>query len=189
MTIPNLIKPNSEETEPLRCPACAKPQPDGQKTPPNKETLCPHCCRRARQQWARWKQKPANKTILLKLYVTYGGCCHICATQIPHYLQHPHPLSLTYDHLIAIKNGGNPTRITNIAPAHRICNQHKNEERYITEELQTLGRETFHLFLLAKNPVTQPGRKLDKKKNNHPVATPTCFCNIFASRQKPGQGE
>lgn len=51
----------------------------------------------------------------------YGRTCHLCMTEIPDEAKHPHPLSLTLDHILPRSLGGTD-ELENLRPAHRVCN-------------------------------------------------------------------
>lgn len=50
--------------------------------------------------------------------------CWICGVLIDLELKHPHPRSLTLDHIVPISRGGSNT-MNNVACAHKICNEAK----------------------------------------------------------------
>lgn len=52
--------------------------------------------------------------------------CHICRRHININLKHPHPMSMTLDHVIPIAKGGTHER-KNIKAAHLICNSTKRD--------------------------------------------------------------
>jgi len=57
-----------------------------------------------------------------------GMVCHICGKKINQDLEYPHPMSLSYDHLIPISHGG-PHAEWNLAVAHLGCNSSRGPGR------------------------------------------------------------
>ena len=53
-----------------------------------------------------------------------GWVCGICGEPIDPMLKHPHPMSVSLDHIIALCNGGSHTA-ENVQAAHMICNAFK----------------------------------------------------------------
>lgn len=69
---------------------------------------------------SRWGgRKVAN--MRAEVVATYGNRCHLCRGLIDLRLRHPHPGSLTPDHLVPRSLGG-PDTLDNLRPAHRRCN-------------------------------------------------------------------
>lgn len=67
--------------------------------------------------------------------------CGICGLPINLSLSHPHPWSLTIDHVIPIAKGGT-TRAENLQPAHFKCNRQKGEHLTITlDDINKLREE------------------------------------------------
>ena len=53
-----------------------------------------------------------------------GWRCHICGKKINNRIKHPHPMSLTFDHIIPLAEGGTHEP-KNVSIAHMICNSIK----------------------------------------------------------------
>lgn len=54
-----------------------------------------------------------------------GLPCHICGGEIDYSLPAGHPMSFELDELVPVSRGGDPLDPSNIAPAHRICNERR----------------------------------------------------------------
>ena len=75
----------------------------------------------------------ARRDALRKRVAAMGLPCHICGLPIDYSLTtyvdptdgktKRHPMSFELDELVPVSKGGNPLDISNVAPAHRICNQ------------------------------------------------------------------
>ncbi len=61
-----------------------------------------------------------------ELYDRDMGRCWLCHGLIDLTFKHPHPLSLTVDHIIS-KAAGGKTTFRNLAIAHMACNEHKKD--------------------------------------------------------------
>lgn len=54
-----------------------------------------------------------------------GLPCHICGQPIDYGLPAGDPMSFEVDEIVPVSRGGDPLDRSNVAPAHRICNQRK----------------------------------------------------------------
>lgn len=54
-----------------------------------------------------------------------GMPCHICGQPIDYSLPAGDPMSFEVDEIVPVSKGGSPTDRSNVAPAHRICNQRR----------------------------------------------------------------
>ena len=54
-----------------------------------------------------------------------GLPCHICGLPIDYSLPAGHPMSFEVDEIVPVSKGGSPFDRSNVAPAHRICNQRR----------------------------------------------------------------
>lgn len=96
-----------------------------------------------------WKRRGMSKTnprrangarrdALRKRVAAMGLPCHICGLPIDYSLAtyvdptdgktKRHPMSFELDELVPVSKGGNPLDISNVAPAHRICNQKRGNK-------------------------------------------------------------
>ena len=60
--------------------------------------------------------------------------CHLCGGAIDYSLPSGHPMSFEVDEIVPVSKGGSPIDPSNVAPAHRICN-----ERRGNKDLESLG--------------------------------------------------
>ena len=51
--------------------------------------------------------------------------CHICGRAIDYSLPAGHPMSFEVDEVVPVSKGGSPIDRSNVAPAHRICNERR----------------------------------------------------------------
>lgn len=80
----------------------------------------------------------ARRDALRKRVAAMGLPCHICGLPIDYSLTtyvdptdgktKRHPMSFELDELVPVSKGGNPLDISNVAPAHRICNQKRGNK-------------------------------------------------------------
>ena len=54
-----------------------------------------------------------------------GLPCHICGQAIDYSLPAGDPMSFEVDEIVPVSRGGSPYDRSNVAPAHRICNQRR----------------------------------------------------------------
>ena len=54
-----------------------------------------------------------------------GLPCHICGQAIDYSLPAGDPMSFEVDEIVPVSKGGSPVDRSNVAPAHRICNQRR----------------------------------------------------------------
>lgn len=54
-----------------------------------------------------------------------GLPCHICGQAIDYSLPAGDPMSFEVDEIVPVSRGGSPFDRSNVAPAHRICNQRR----------------------------------------------------------------
>ena len=54
-----------------------------------------------------------------------GLPCHICGQPIDYDLPAGDPMSFEVDEIVPVSKGGSPYDRSNLAPAHRICNQRR----------------------------------------------------------------
>lgn len=54
-----------------------------------------------------------------------GMPCHICGQPIDYSLPAGDPMSFEVDEIVPVSKGGSPTDRSNVAAAHRICNQRR----------------------------------------------------------------
>ena len=54
-----------------------------------------------------------------------GLPCHICGRAIDYTLPARHPMSFEVDEVVPVSKGGSPYDRSNVAPAHRICNERR----------------------------------------------------------------
>lgn len=59
-----------------------------------------------------------------------GLPCHICGLAIDYTLPAGHPFSFEVDEIVPVSKGGSPLNKSNVAPAHRICNQKRGNKDY-----------------------------------------------------------
>lgn len=56
-----------------------------------------------------------------------GSVCWLCGKPIRFDVPARHPLSRSVDHVVSLKNGGHPTALANLRPAHYGCNSRKGK--------------------------------------------------------------
>lgn len=61
----------------------------------------------------------------LQIAVRDGWVCQLCGEPVEQWLQPPHPMSRTVDHIIRLADGGT-WALANLQLAHRICNQQRH---------------------------------------------------------------
>ncbi len=57
-----------------------------------------------------------------------GRPCHICGRAIDYSLPAGHPMSFEVDEIVPVSKGGSPIDRSNVAPAHRICNERRGNK-------------------------------------------------------------
>ncbi len=57
-----------------------------------------------------------------------GRPCHICGQPIDYSLPAGNPMSFEVDEIVPVSRGGSPYDRTNVAPAHRICNERRGNK-------------------------------------------------------------
>ncbi len=57
-----------------------------------------------------------------------GRPCHLCGRPIDYSLPAGDPWSFEVDELVPVSKGGSPINRSNVAPAHRICNQKRGNK-------------------------------------------------------------
>lgn len=57
-----------------------------------------------------------------------GLPCHICGMPIDYSLPAGHPMSFEVDELVPVSMGGSPIDRSNVAPAHRVCNEKRGNK-------------------------------------------------------------
>lgn len=57
-----------------------------------------------------------------------GLPCHICGLPIDYSLPAGDPMSFEVDEIVPVSKGGSPLDRSNVAPAHRICNQRRGNK-------------------------------------------------------------
>ena len=63
-----------------------------------------------------------------------GLPCHLCGKPIDYELPAGHPMAYELDEIVPVSKGGDPFDRSNVAPAHRICNQRRgNKDLRISE--------------------------------------------------------
>lgn len=54
--------------------------------------------------------------------------CALCGQPIDYSLPAGHPMSYELDEIIPVSKGGSPYRLSNLQPAHRICNARRSNK-------------------------------------------------------------
>ena len=54
--------------------------------------------------------------------------CHLCGGAIDYSLPAGHPMSFEVDEIVPVSKGGSPIDPSNVAPAHRICNERRGNK-------------------------------------------------------------
>ena len=67
----------------------------------------------------------SRRTKLRNRVRAMGLPCHICGMPIDYSLPAGDPMSYELDEIVPVSKGGSPYDPSNVAPAHRICNQRK----------------------------------------------------------------
>ena len=57
-----------------------------------------------------------------------GLPCHVCGMPIDYSLPAGHPMSFEVDEIVPVSRGGSPIDRSNVAPAHRICNERRGNK-------------------------------------------------------------
>lgn len=57
-----------------------------------------------------------------------GRPCHLCGGAIDYSLPAGHPMSFEVDEIVPVSKGGSPIDPSNVAPAHRICNERRGNK-------------------------------------------------------------
>ena len=57
-----------------------------------------------------------------------GRPCHICGRAIDYSLPAGHPMSFEVDEIVPVSKGGSAIDRSNVAPAHRICNERRGNK-------------------------------------------------------------
>lgn len=57
-----------------------------------------------------------------------GAPCHICGGAIDYALPAGHPMSFEVDEIVPVSRGGSPIDRSNVAAAHRICNERRGNK-------------------------------------------------------------
>lgn len=57
-----------------------------------------------------------------------GRPCHLCGGAIDYSLPSGHPMSFEVDEIVPVSKGGSPIDPSNVAPAHRICNERRGNK-------------------------------------------------------------
>jgi 5-methylcytosine-specific restriction endonuclease McrA len=57
-----------------------------------------------------------------------GLPCHLCGRAIDYSLPAGHPMSFEVDEIVPVSKGGSPIDRSNVAPAHRICNERRGNK-------------------------------------------------------------
>jgi len=81
---------------------------------------------RSRRQRRRacLRDRIIEKFLDIEIFERDNYICGLCHKAIDPLLRHPHPLSVSLDHIIAIANGGDHT-CDNVQASHLVCNQSK----------------------------------------------------------------
>ena len=67
----------------------------------------------------------SRRNALRKRVEAEGAPCHLCGKDIDYSLPAGHPMSFELDELVPVSKGGDPLSRSNVAAAHRICNQRR----------------------------------------------------------------
>lgn len=67
----------------------------------------------------------SRRTKLRNRVRAMGLPCHICGMPIDYSLPPGDPMSYELDEILPVSKGGSPYDPSNVAPAHRVCNQRK----------------------------------------------------------------
>ena len=65
-----------------------------------------------------------------------GLPCHICGQPIDYSLPARDPMSFEVDEIVPVSLGGSPYDRSNVAPAHRICNQRRGNRAVASSEAE-----------------------------------------------------
>ncbi|MCD2145022.1 HNH endonuclease [Gordonia paraffinivorans] len=69
--------------------------------------------------------------------------CHICGGNIDYNLPHTHPQSYALDHIVPLARGGTDD-LSNLAAAHRFCNESKGARMPATTTSQQQQRGRYY---------------------------------------------
>ena len=104
-----------------------------------KKVFCSDKCLKANYRTIRkQKQRAEHYGVyyefidVLEVYKRSGWVCGICGESIDRKLKHPHPKSISLDHIIPMSIGG-PHSYENVQPAHFNCNSKKGNRRYMDQ--------------------------------------------------------
>ena len=79
-----------------------------------------------RRRARKYGNGPVDQINALAVYERDGWRCGICGKKVNRKLKHPHPLSVSLDHIVALAKGGTHT-IENVQCSHLICNSYKRD--------------------------------------------------------------
>lgn len=78
----------------------------------------------AQRRRARLKGRVVERFSDLEIFDRDGWVCQLCEAQVHPELKHPHPASVSLDHIVPIVLGGDHTR-RNVQTSHLLCNLRK----------------------------------------------------------------
>ena len=70
----------------------------------------------------------SKRTKLRRQVAAEGAPCHLCGGPIDYALEPGHPMCFELDEIVPVSLGGDPLDRSNLAPAHRLCNQKRGNK-------------------------------------------------------------
>jgi len=92
---------------------------------------------RADHQKNKRREYDKQRKRLLRYGKANGAECAICGLPIDFDLKHPHPMSVSVDHIIPLSKGGSVSDADNLQLVHFMCNVKKSDQLTMINVLQT----------------------------------------------------
>lgn len=89
---------------------------------------------RWRRMTGRNHRRSYRRDVLWRRVRALGQPCWICGLPIPCDAPSKTPLAFELDDLVPVSKGGDPASLSNVAPAHRCCNQWRSDRSVATVE-------------------------------------------------------
>ena len=93
---------------------------------------------RADHQKNKRREYDKQRKRLLRAGKANGANCAICGLPIDFELKHPHPMSVSVDHIIPLSKGGSVADPDNLQLTHFQCNVKKSDQVFIADTIQSI---------------------------------------------------